>query len=194
MTSGPPPPPPPPPPTPPGWYPNGDVLRWWDGSSWTEHTAPLGPPAAAAPQVAPTSYQPPAPRRVAGHRNHPLLDPQTGAGSAGVVAATGANGQVVFDGQFVIITRSGFIARATVGKGEKRIAVRSITAVQWKAPTIAVNGYISFNFGGTSDVRARFGSQTFDVASDENSVIVRKSQAADFLQLKAAVESRIGNG
>lgn len=22
----------------PGWYPNGDVMRWWDGSEWTAHT------------------------------------------------------------------------------------------------------------------------------------------------------------
>jgi len=33
--------PPPPPDVPPGWYPNGDVQRYWDGLSWTEHTAPL---------------------------------------------------------------------------------------------------------------------------------------------------------
>ncbi|WP_146828447.1 DUF2510 domain-containing protein [Aeromicrobium flavum] len=34
--------------TPPGWYDDGHgQLRWWDGSRWTEHTAPL---ASAAPQ------------------------------------------------------------------------------------------------------------------------------------------------
>ncbi|WP_454810599.1 DUF2510 domain-containing protein [Paenarthrobacter nitroguajacolicus] len=32
---------PPPPGVPAGWYPNGDVQRYWDGTSWTEHTAPL---------------------------------------------------------------------------------------------------------------------------------------------------------
>ena len=37
-----PPPPPPPPAVPPGWYPNGDVQRYWDGAAWTEYTAPLG--------------------------------------------------------------------------------------------------------------------------------------------------------
>ena len=33
----------------PGWFPDpGDpsLLRYWDGSSWTEHTAPVQPPAA----------------------------------------------------------------------------------------------------------------------------------------------------
>lgn len=34
--------------TPPGWYDDGHgSLRWWDGSQWTTHTAPL----AAQPQV-----------------------------------------------------------------------------------------------------------------------------------------------
>ncbi|WP_363320425.1 DUF2510 domain-containing protein [Pseudonocardia sp.] len=32
--------------TPPqGWYPDperGDLLRWWNGSAWTESTAPRG--------------------------------------------------------------------------------------------------------------------------------------------------------
>lgn len=48
MTSAP---PPPPPSIPAGWYPNGDVQRYWDGTAWTEHTAPLVE--APAPQSAP---------------------------------------------------------------------------------------------------------------------------------------------
>lgn len=42
------PPPPPPPAVPAGWYPdpnNNALQRYWDGSGWTEHTAPAGPPA-----------------------------------------------------------------------------------------------------------------------------------------------------
>ena len=30
-----------PPSVPAGWYPQGDVQRYWDGSAWTDHTAPL---------------------------------------------------------------------------------------------------------------------------------------------------------
>lgn len=36
---------PPPPSAPPGWYPDPDqdaLQRYWDGSQWTEHTAPRG--------------------------------------------------------------------------------------------------------------------------------------------------------
>jgi hypothetical protein len=41
------PPPPPPSNVPAGWYPDpsSSVQRYWDGSTWTEHTAPLGPTA-----------------------------------------------------------------------------------------------------------------------------------------------------
>ena len=62
--------------TPAGWYPQGDVQRWWDGNAWTEHTHPLpgaqptmqqpavqaGQPAYGAPAYgAPQPYQPPQP-------------------------------------------------------------------------------------------------------------------------------------
>jgi hypothetical protein len=39
------PPPPPPPSVQAGWYPdanNGQLRRYWDGTGWTEHTAPGG--------------------------------------------------------------------------------------------------------------------------------------------------------
>lgn len=54
--------PPPPPGMPAGWYPNGDVQRYWDGAAWTEHTAPLAaPPAPAAAPVAPAPTPDPTP-------------------------------------------------------------------------------------------------------------------------------------
>jgi hypothetical protein len=35
----------------PDWYPQGDVLRYWDGEKWTEHTAPLTPPEQTATET-----------------------------------------------------------------------------------------------------------------------------------------------
>ena len=67
------------------------------------------------------------------------------------IEASGINGQITFDGDYVTINRKGMMARATVGKGEKRIPISSITAVQWKPPSKLIRGFIQFTVpGGTS--------------------------------------------
>lgn len=59
------PPVPPPPGVPPGWYPAGNVQRYWDGQTWTDQTAPLAEPPAgmlvpmAPPPAGPAAWQPP---------------------------------------------------------------------------------------------------------------------------------------
>ncbi len=55
------------PPVPPGWYqdpttPNPYARRWWDGTSWTDHVATVGAPA-AGPNVYPAFVPPTAPPR-----------------------------------------------------------------------------------------------------------------------------------
>lgn len=106
--------------------------------------------------------------------------------------AEGVNGQVELDGGMVKITRSGMMARATVGKGEKRIPVKSIQAVEWKPASKLVRGFIQFSVGG-SDASSRVGKRTQDAAKDENSVIFKPGQQADFEALRDAVEQAIVN-
>ena len=52
---------------PPGWYPDPEMVgtqRYWDGSQWTEHRAPMGKPAGRrAPQKGLTD-EPPDPAKV----------------------------------------------------------------------------------------------------------------------------------
>ncbi|TCO45200.1 putative oligomerization/nucleic acid binding protein [Kribbella antiqua] len=103
----------------------------------------------------------------------------------------GHNGTVVWDGAFVTIRRTGFLARASIGKGEKRIPMTSISAVQWKPAGALVNGFIQFTVGGGNESRSKFGSQTTDAAKDENSVIFLKKQMAEFDALRTAIESAI---
>ncbi|WP_328474653.1 DUF4429 domain-containing protein [Actinoplanes sp. NBC_00393] len=110
-----------------------------------------------------------------------------------MIEAQGHNGQVQFDGVFITIIRSGFLARATVGKGEKRIPLVQVNAVQWKAPGALVNGYIQFETSGGGGTRARFGHQTVQAGRDENSVIMTKKQAPAFEQLRSAIEQAIAN-
>lgn len=108
--------------------------------------------------------------------------------SSGVVTAVGYNGTVTLDGKFVTISRTGALARMSVGKGEKRIPVRSITSVQWKPPGPMVNGFIEFSIGGGNETRSTFGRQTTKAGHNENAVIVTKNQEQQFLALRAAVE------
>jgi hypothetical protein len=106
----------------------------------------------------------------------------------------GVNGTVIFDGSFVTIDRTkGFFARATVGKGTKKIALAQITSVRWKKPGAGVRGYISFSLPGGVETRSRFGNQSVDAAKDENAVLVAKSQTPEFLALKQVIEDALAS-
>jgi hypothetical protein len=107
------------------------------------------------------------------------------------ITAKGTNGTVKFDGTFVTIARTGAFARMTIGKGEKRIPLASITSVQWKPPGAIVNGYIAFSVPGGNEKQSSFGAATSDAGKDENAVIVNKKQAAEFLPLREAVEEAL---
>ncbi|XTZ18194.1 DUF4429 domain-containing protein [Micromonospora echinospora] len=106
------------------------------------------------------------------------------------LVARGQNGTVTFDGAFVTIARSG-MARLTIGKGDKRIPAASLTAVQWKPAGALVNGFIQFTLPGGIEQRSRAGSQTFNAAQDENSVVFTRKQQPAFEQLRHAVEQAI---
>ncbi|GLW73635.1 hypothetical protein Kpho02_59340 [Kitasatospora phosalacinea] len=138
-----------------------------------------------------------------GTRRRPLqgtavaAGPRRGAGTGRsadpglMIEAKGHNGQVTFDGEYVTITRKGFLARTSVGKGEKRIHISQIAAVQWKPPGKLVNGFIQFTVPGGIERRSGFGNQTNSAIHDENSVIVMKNQAAAFEELREAVDEAI---
>jgi hypothetical protein len=108
-----------------------------------------------------------------------------------MIEAVGVGGQVSFDGQYVTITREGFLARVTTGKGTKRIPVAHISAIQWKRPGPLVNGFIQFTVPGGMEVRSAFGSQTSSAVRDENSVTFDKKRIPEFEALRDAVERAI---
>lgn len=101
----------------------------------------------------------------------------------------GHNGTVSFDGTVVTITRTGFLARATLGKGEKRIPVRQLTAVQFKPAGLLMNGYIAFTIGGGNEKQSQFGSQTYQAVKDENAVVFMSGQQAEFEKIRNAIEA-----
>jgi hypothetical protein len=101
----------------------------------------------------------------------------------------GVNGQVSFDGHFVTIARKGFLARATLGKGDKRIPIGQLTAVQFKPAGALVNGFVQFSLGGGNERRSSFGSQSMEASRDENSVMFNRKQQPAFAELRSAVEA-----
>lgn len=104
---------------------------------------------------------------------------------------TGRNGQIHFDGQYVTITRAGFVARVTIGKGEKRLHIGQISAIQWKPPGWGMNGFIQFSLPGGNEVRSHFGGQTRSAGQDENTVMFTKQQQPAFDKLREAIDAAI---
>jgi hypothetical protein len=106
-------------------------------------------------------------------------------------AVRGVNGIVTFDGNVVTITRKGLLTRLTLGKGEKRIPLESIEAVEWMAPSaMSARGFVRFRTVGADDLQSARNPRVA-AARDENSVLVGASQAHNFEDLRAAVESAI---
>jgi hypothetical protein len=112
--------------------------------------------------------------------------------------ARGVNGQVSFDGSTVTITRDGVLGRMTQGRGSKTIPVSAIGAVQFRPPTLTVNGTWSLSISGEvqSSTSARGRKAVSKVArDDENAVVVRHGQVKAFEALTAAINAaRAGGG
>lgn len=105
----------------------------------------------------------------------------------------GHTGSINFDGNFVTIIRKSFLSKMTVGKGDKRIPLQSVSAVQWKPAGFAMNGFIEFSVGGGNESRSKFGSATSTAVSNENAVVFTKKQMPDFIKLREAIENAILN-
>ncbi|MFI7384950.1 DUF4429 domain-containing protein [Streptomyces sp. NPDC049813] len=108
-----------------------------------------------------------------------------------MIEAKGHTGQVLFDGEYITITRKGFNARVSVGKGEKRLHISQVSAVQWKPAGAFVNGFIQFSLPGGNERRSSFGRQTSSAVQDENSVIFTKKQMPEFEKLRAQLDAAI---
>ncbi|MCX4608730.1 DUF4429 domain-containing protein [Streptomyces mirabilis] len=108
-----------------------------------------------------------------------------------VIEVQGKGGQIQFDGQYVTITRKGFMARSIVGKGEKRLHISQIASVQWKPAGAIVEGFIQFGLPGGVERRSKAGTQTQTARGDENSVLFTKKQMPAFEELRKALDVAI---
>jgi hypothetical protein len=93
-----------------------------------------------------------------------------------MLRAEGIAGQVEADDVFVTIQRKGARAALNHGlKGDKRIPIDSITAVQFK-PAGLTAGYIQFSLGGSIENRAGL----LAGGNDENTIQFKSRQQASF--------------
>ena len=101
--------------------------------------------------------------------------------------AKGVNGTLVLGKGYVEIMRKGAMAFMTHGlKGNKKIAIKQISAVQFK-PAGLTNGYIQFSFiGGQESKRGIFAA-----GQDENTIIFTKKQQSLFEEIKEKIEEQI---
>lgn len=98
------------------------------------------------------------------------------------------SGTLTIDDTSVMIKRTRMQSIGTQARGEKRIPIASIGAVQWRDASNMTSGYIQFTIAGAVE---RSGG-AFKAASDENSVLFTKKQQPEFEALRAHVEARLG--
>ncbi len=105
-----------------------------------------------------------------------------------LLSASGINGQMSVDENFVVIARKGINAKLTQGlKGDKRIPMSSVTSVQFKEASALMGGYIQIGIlGGIESNSGIIGAQY-----DENSVNFRKSQESEFRAIREFIENQI---
>jgi Domain of unknown function (DUF4429)/Short C-terminal domain len=101
----------------------------------------------------------------------------------------GVNGQITIEGDWLTIERKGFFGRIGHSKGDKRIPLASITAVQMRPAGSLANGFIRFTIPGSPELRGGLGN----AQKDENAVIFKKNQAKEFEQLRTDVEQYIAS-
>jgi Domain of unknown function (DUF4429) len=91
----------------------------------------------------------------------------------------------------VTITHKRFLARATRGKGERRIPISEVSAVELKPAGPVANGCIEFATAGSIETQSGLGQQAPRATKNENSVAFTRRQAAAFEALRDAAEEAI---
>lgn len=103
-----------------------------------------------------------------------------------MIEAKGVNGQVIVDGAWLTITRKG-LGRVGHSRGDRRIPISSITAVQFRPPGAMSNGFVRFTMPGAPEARGGMRNS----ASDENAVVFTRKHTAEFERVRDAVEQFI---
>jgi len=162
-----------------GWYadPKGVYAeRFWDGERWTDRVQgerqKNGPAQPHESSFAPAT---------AGVGDNPVPSPDSAA-----LRVKGHNGQITIEGDWLTIERKG-LGRMGHSKGDRRIPLASITAVQMRPAGAFANGFLKFTVPGSPELRGGLNA----AGKDENAVIYRKSQQEEFNRVRERVEAYI---
>jgi len=100
----------------------------------------------------------------------------------------GINGVLVLGDGFVEIIRKGAMSFLTQGlKGNKKIAIKQISAIQFKSCGSFTNGYIQFSFVGGQESKRGL----FNATQDENTIMFNIKQQPEFEKIKKEIEKKI---
>lgn len=100
----------------------------------------------------------------------------------------GKGGQLEVYEDFVLIGRKGVVAFLNQGiKGDKKIPISSIGAIQYKKPSLVLNGYIQFSIVGGAECKGGI----LKAGSDENTVFFEKPQAKTAEEICEYIEKKI---
>lgn len=100
--------------------------------------------------------------------------------------AKGRNGQITVSADWLTIERKG-LGRMGHSKGDRRIPLASITAVQMRPAGPFANGFLKFTIPGSPELRGGLQAAT----TDENAVVFTRSQQKAFDAVRARVEDYI---
>lgn len=97
-------------------------------------------------------------------------------------------GTVSVDNEFFTITRSRMQAWGTdASRGDRRIPLDTITAVQLRPPGLATAGFLQLRLAGGAESKGG----TFNALKDENAVLFNKPQQTDIERIRDFIELRI---
>jgi len=159
-----------------------DPYRHWDGQTWLKWDGSAWIPEASATALTPP---PAAEQAVPGWA---AAQAATGPHESGTLFAKGVNGQITVSGDWLTIGRKGF-GRLGHSKGDRRIPLVSITAVQVRPAGALINGFLRVTIPGSPERRGGMN----DAKSDENAVIFTKNHADEFAAVQTYIETYIGN-
>jgi len=111
--------------------------------------------------------------------------------------ARGFNGEIEFDGTFVILRPiPGFLGKLRdKNRGERRFAVKNIMMLDYSNPSGIKAGYIRILTAGMTALRGNPMRPAFlDAAEDPNAIVFKARDRADVSRVRDEIDLAIANG